>query len=51
MTDIPHQANQTNQATVQLERSRRVARRTALVLGGIAAAVYLGFILMGALGQ
>lgn len=30
---------------------RAAARRTALLLGGIAVAVYLGFILMGVLGQ
>ena len=30
---------------------RRAARRTALLLGGIAVAVYVGFILMGVLGR
>ena len=30
---------------------RKAARRTALLLGGIAVAVYVGFILMGVLGR
>ena len=30
---------------------RTAARRTALLLGGIAVAVYLGFILIGVLGR
>jgi len=30
---------------------RAAARRTALLLGGIAVAVYVGFILMGVLGR
>jgi hypothetical protein len=32
-------------------RRRAAARRTALLFGGIAVAVYVGFILMGVLGR
>ena len=35
----------------QVAPKRAAARRTALLLGGIAVAVYVGFILMGVLGQ
>lgn len=40
-----------NPSATQLERGRKGARRTALLLAGIAVAVYLGFILMAALGK
>ena len=51
MTDIRPDASQDNPSAAQLERARRGARRTAWLLAGIALAVYLGFILMGALGK
>ena len=47
MTDIRND----NPSTAQLERKRKGARRTAWLLAGIAVAVYLGFILMAALGK
>ncbi len=51
MTDIRHDASQDSPAAAQLERARRGARRTALMLAGIAFAIYLGFLVMGALGK
>ena len=47
MTDIRND----NPSAAQLESGRKGARRTAWLLAGIAVAVYLGFILMAALGK
>ena len=46
MREHPATMKQTDAA-----QRRTGARRTALLLGGIAVAVYLGFILMGVLGR
>ena len=51
MTDIRPDPSHENPAAAQLERARRGARRTAWMLAGVAVAVYLGFLLMGALGK
>ena len=47
MTDIRHD----RPSAAQLERARRGARRTALLLAAIVVAIYVGFLLMGALGK
>jgi hypothetical protein len=36
---------------MQVERARRGARRTAWLLAGIVVALYVGFMLLGALGK
>ena len=46
MRDNPATMNE-----AQVAPRRAAARKTALLFGGIALAVYVGFILMGVLGQ
>ena len=38
-------------AEIQLDARRRSARRTALLFGGVALAVYLGFLMSGVVGR
>jgi hypothetical protein len=42
---------QDDASTMQVERARRGARRTAWLFAGIALAVYLGFLLIGSLAK
>jgi hypothetical protein len=42
---------QDSHSTTQLERAKRSARRTALLLAGIAVVIYVGFLAVGMLGK